>query len=822
MFSSNRSWWRRWIRDAGRKAGGSQVRFPDLRSAIGVQFHRLLLEELEPRVAPTVNLNYDWGSDHSPSSGANLALKVADHGGSSWLQIVDTDSASVAHEVQLTDDVAVSVKGGFKSDTLTVNFSYSGAAAAHAIIVNFQSNTTTTAEAGGVTNSVTVAGSGALYQPTAFSLTSDAPISVTGALTAGSINLSAASTQTLTPAPAALSVNLSPTSTASVTVSSGATVTTSGDLIVSATSVLTLVATAQSQAVGVVNTDAAVALANANSTAHAEIGNATISVSGTLNVSAVNTVTVTMTADGTVGGATGAGASAARSKVNVTTDALIDGAAAINAGAINLSGSSNTAVSTTAKAAQKGAVANGVTPTTAQQLLGTYAPGTANGAQTFAAAVAISDVTNTTTVNIASSGSVQSTGAVTITSQSLTNSTAVGDGRSVNSNQGVGAAVGLNIVNASGTATLSKGLQAPSLTIKSDTPAAQTNNFDAEAYSGAGTTGVGVAGALALNSVGGNKNQATLGSSAAATVTTVSLHASNTSQNTAIADGLGLGNVGVGGSVAIDVAANDTRAAVENGATVSSVNSLSLDAEGNPTMNTTARSGAAGGTATAAAVGLAIPTGTTSAVIGTGSAIALGTPLSVQATHTTSTTTTADGKAAASNVGVGASFGFTIANEASQATVARNVNATTASIGATSTATSATTALASAQGAAPGSTAVNTLIGTWLNFATVTNPWTPSTTLPSAATPDGQVGVAGAIALNVAGPSATASVLSTSTLTLSGALTVQATTQYNASALADSTAVNTTNGVAGAVALNIASPNATATVFGSVTRLRCP
>src|SRR5437899_657635 len=117
-MSSRRSWWQKWLQNGGRKTGREQEWFAEVRPGAWRRMRRLFLEELEPRVAPTANLNYDWTLDHSSSSGANLALNVADHNGHSWLQIVDTDSASVAHEVQLTDDVVVSVKGGYKSDTL--------------------------------------------------------------------------------------------------------------------------------------------------------------------------------------------------------------------------------------------------------------------------------------------------------------------------------------------------------------------------------------------------------------------------------------------------------------------------------------------------------------------------------------------------------------------------------------------------------------------------------------------------------------------------------------------------------------------------------
>ena len=89
--------------------------------------------------------------------------------------------------------------------------------------------------------------------------------------------------------------------------------------------------------------------------------------------------------------------------------------------------------------------------------------------------------------------------------------------------------------------------------------------------------------------------------------------------------------------------------------------------------------------------------------------------------------------------------------------------------------------------------------------------------MPSAATPDGQYGVAAAIAMNFGAPTAMASVASTATLNIGGAFALTANTNYNASALAAATAVEVTSGIAGAVAIDVASPSASVSIAGSVT-----
>ena len=134
------------------------------------------------------------------------------------------------------------------------------------------------------------------------------------------------------------------------------------------------------------------------------------------------------------------------------------------------------------------------------------------------------------------------------------------------------------------------------------------------------------------------------------------------------------------------------------------------------------------------------------------------------------------------------------------------------------TARSNTTALASASGAKPGTTVVNTLLGNVASFAKGQG-WMPGTvTLPTAATPDGQAGVAGAIAVNLASLDASAAGARRHARSRSPAPPSpwRRRTTYTDSALADGTAVNTATGVAGAVAINVSTPTAEATIAGSV------
>src|SRR4030095_5347090 len=124
------------------------------------------------------------------------------------------------------------------------------------------------------------------------------------------------------------------------------------------------------------------------------------------------------------------------------------------------------------------------------------------------------------------------------------------------------------------------------------------NTSAATATSGAGANDVGVAGALALNVVG-NSSNALIKSGAAVAITgggDVSISADNASSSTSSAvPGTGGGNTGIGASVALNFSSESSKAALENSASLTGADNLSLLATGTHTMATTAQAGAQGG-----------------------------------------------------------------------------------------------------------------------------------------------------------------------------------------------------------------------------------
>ncbi|MBV1719790.1 MAG: hypothetical protein KMY51_07260 [Desulfomicrobium sp.] len=209
----------------------------------------------------------------------------------------------------------------------------------------------------------------------------------------------------------------------------------------------------------------------------------------------------------------------------------------------------------------------------------------------------------------------------------------------------------------------------------------KTHSFSADAQSGAGASKVGVAGSLALNIVT-NHTEAVIksGATVAAGSGDVVLMAVNT-QNDSVkaASKVSGGNVGVGASIALNVLpVNVTRAEIENTALLTGGDDLTLVADSHHAVWTTAKAGAAGGTAVSPVVAVAYVDNDTTARIGSeshASTLTLTGGLTVQARHTATAQTTADASVASDKVGVGAAVGISIIVDATTATVARDITA---------------------------------------------------------------------------------------------------------------------------------------------------
>ena len=589
------------------------------------------------------------------------------------------------------------------------------------------------------------------------------------------------------------------------------------------------------------------ALAFADNTTSARIGapdiGNTLLTTGSLQLMADHISTVTTTADGVAAGNVAVGAALGLAVVDEDVSATT--ARAIDAGGpVSLSASSASSSDTNAMATAAGTPALGDNvDVTVSDLLAAFDPDagtpeaaivpaaqTIDGQVGTAAALAVNVVSSQTRAFV--SDDMTATGnQITIRSLSDTDAAATADGTAVGTAAtGVGAAAAINVVadmvneayiGSDATVTASGVSVEALMNLDSgDNDPDGVHSFSASATAGAGALNVGKAGAFALNTTTTTTRALLQTDSSVDTgAGPLALSAENVSANTATAqpEGIGIGDTGVGASLAINLGDNTTRAAIEDNAILINAGDVSLLADGDHTMTTTAEAGAAGGTAIGAAIGLSVSNGDTTVVIGTGTAFSVG-ALDLDAELTSVVTTHADGAAAGPGVGVGASFGLSVTEETARAHIGRDVTTTgNADLAAHIDATSATNAVASAAGADPGSIAVNALITNVADFVD-TGAWlTQPLEVPLAATPDGVLGVAGAISLNIAEAKSESTIAGGVTLNIGGALTVAATTLYDASALADSTTVSTITGNAGAAAINIALPDAAASIAGNVT-----
>lgn len=145
----------------------------------------------------------------------------------------------------------------------------------------------------------------------------------------------------------------------------------------------------------------------------------------------------------------GAGGTLALTEINSSTKAYIaDNAEVIRSTALKLSAESENTATTSAKAAANGVQkqAAGKTSQT-EDSLAKYKDqaSTSEGSVNVAAAVAISNVNDSTEAKISSKKQIKSTGKVEVLSSALNKLNSVADGSSAGGGTGIGAAVAINV-----------------------------------------------------------------------------------------------------------------------------------------------------------------------------------------------------------------------------------------------------------------------------------------------------------------------------------------------------------------------------------------
>ncbi|QCO54427.1 leukotoxin LktA family filamentous adhesin [Pseudorhodobacter turbinis] len=427
--------------------------------------------------------------------------------------------------------------------------------------------------------------------------------------------------------------------------------------------------------------DGAVAVSTINSTAIARVGGAAVvKVTGATSLSAENSVT--STSDATPAAAA-FGASVGVSVINAVTTAEIAEGASVTTGSLAIGAATTTSVNVKAIAGAGGATE----PSTGSQAV-TYLTDSKYGGQattddggvSVAGAIAISDLTSTTNARINSTAVTNAAGAVSVSTSSANNAAVIADGSAVDSDTGVGVALGINIAKVANDAVITSAVNAASASLSSLRPAAG-NVFTTTATSGAGATDVGLAGSFALNLID-TQAMARVASGSVVTVAggAVSLAADNATQSRASALPTGGGasgkSVGVGAGIAMNIASNRSTAEVSDGGVVTGADDLTLAASGTYAGVTKAEAGSSGGVSVTPALALSMINNTTTARLGTGGPQSVTGDVIVSAAQSSTITTEASGKAAGSKAAIGAALALALVDDRALATTARNVAAT--------------------------------------------------------------------------------------------------------------------------------------------------
>jgi filamentous hemagglutinin family protein len=356
------------------------------------------------------------------------------------------------------------------------------------------------------------------------------------------------------------------------------------------------------------------------------------------------------------------------------------------------------------------------------------------GGVSVAAAVGVNAGIATTTASVAKGKKISSrNGALKVKSAAQLDAKAKADGSQVNGGNtdvGVGAAVALNLGVGTNVAVIgdnadvdSKGVEVQAVMAvtpaKGAVPEDKTSDFGADAKSGAGANNVGVAGALAVNTVvnttvatiEGDKDSSGAGANVNATTAggagDVLVEAQSATKST-VASGADVkmegdkATVGVGASVGLNVAVNTTVAEIADAAVLSGGNDLELNAKADHVMSTTVTGGAAGAkVAITPLAALSMSVNTTTARLGSGAALDLAGTYDSKAEQTSEVSTVATGQTQGSKVAVGASVGLSVAVDTVTASIERDVDADAGvTVEASSIARSSTSATASVAGGA--------------------------------------------------------------------------------------------------------------------------
>ena len=341
---------------------------------------------------------------------------------------------------------------------------------------------------------------------------------------------------------------------------------------------------------------------------------------------------------------------------------------------------------------------------------------TSSGGVSVAAAVGINISNSSSRAYVPTGIHITAGGAMTLKTSANSDAKAKGDGSAVlsgGSGVTVGAGVAVNLANVTNEAVVQNGAVVNSNGFTAD--ASETNvsgdttsTFAAETTAGASGGQVGVAGSVAIdlvtiNTTGGIRSGGIVNAGTGDVFIGAASNSSTTTNALMANTGAGGASVGVGASFALAIVNDTTFAGLENSATLTGGHDLTMRADGRHAMTTQAKMGASSPkVAVAPGVAVVISNVKSSADIGTGTPLILTGSFDAQAKMTASAITSAEGDTHGGTASIGVGFALTLATHTVESTTLRNITAT-GSVGFQALGSSASEANAKASAAgAPG------------------------------------------------------------------------------------------------------------------------
>ena len=526
--------------------------------------------------------------------------------------------------------------------------------------------------------------------------------------------------------------------TVNASLQNGATLAGAGSLALSATSADSATTTAETGATAGTAVAPGVGIAIVEDAAQAELGTAgpsPLALGGALTLDATNSGATVTTVSASAAGANAAvGAAIALtfandSAVATTNQNVSSGAMSLTAANLGASSAISDASASGAKGSDqssgqtvdgsvttqtnfaKAEAPSGTETTTDTPPSASASNGTSSQQVSVAAAVAVNASSSSASATIPSGITIVATGALSLSASNTSSGTATADASAVNLGR---TRAQDKTPRARGPTESPSAQPSPSITSRQTMlqrlrpartsrpsasfsrhrttgPTAPRTPLQRPLYSGDGGGNIGVAGSLAINIVVDSTLAEIVAPTGAGTAATVNSNGDDlgiSATDTAMVSTSALpmqntssGKFGLGASVALAVVNDNVIASVGDSTSLSGVKTLSLSATGSDTVSTQATMGSSGNISITPAVAVAIVKNVTTADIGSGSTLSVSGNLSATAIHSGSTTTAVQALSTASQAAIGAALALSFATDTTTATTNRNLNATSTGAG---------------------------------------------------------------------------------------------------------------------------------------------